>query len=63
VIETEDIGGTHIKYLYRCRRQLWLFLRACDLTYDSVIVYTFPPGTTPQRLAWGNTEPEPTDIL
>lgn len=34
-----------------------------DLTYDSVIVYTFPPGTTPQRLAWGATEPEPTDIL
>ncbi|RFS85949.1 CRISPR-associated endonuclease Cas2 [Actinomadura spongiicola] len=36
---------------------------ALDLTYDSVIVYTFPPGTTPQRLAWGATEPEPTDIL
>ena len=34
-----------------------------DLTYDSVIVYIFPPGTTPQRLAWGNAEPEPTEIL
>lgn len=34
-----------------------------DLTYDSVIVYTFPPGAVPQRLAWGATEPEPTDIL
>ncbi|MEU3168732.1 CRISPR-associated endonuclease Cas2 [Streptosporangium sp. NPDC006930] len=34
-----------------------------DLSYDNVIVYTFPPGATPQRLAWGATEPEPTDIL
>ncbi|GLX95033.1 CRISPR-associated endonuclease Cas2 [Herbidospora sp. NBRC 101105] len=34
-----------------------------DLSYDSVIVYTFPPGSTPQRFAWGATEPEPTDIL
>ena len=27
MIEAEDIGGTHVKYLYHCRRQLWLFLR------------------------------------
>ncbi|MEU3168730.1 CRISPR-associated protein Cas4 [Streptosporangium sp. NPDC006930] len=27
MIEAEDVGGTHIKYLYHCRRQLWLFLR------------------------------------
>lgn len=27
MIEREDIGGTHVKYLYHCRRQLWLFLR------------------------------------
>lgn len=23
----EDVGGVHIKYLYHCRRQLWLFAR------------------------------------
>jgi CRISPR-associated exonuclease Cas4 len=23
----EDIGGVHIKYLYHCRRQLWLYAR------------------------------------
>ena len=36
---------------------------ALDLTYDSVIVYTFPPGTTPIRHALGATEPAPTDVL
>jgi CRISPR-associated protein Cas2 len=34
-----------------------------DLTYDNVIVYTFPPGTAPIRHAWGNAEPAPTDVL
>jgi CRISPR-associated protein Cas2 len=34
-----------------------------DLSYDSVIVYTFPPGTRPERAEWGATEPTPTDIL
>ncbi|MDT3395287.1 CRISPR-associated endonuclease Cas2 [Streptomyces sp. B1866] len=34
-----------------------------DLSYDNVIVYTFPPGTTPIRHAWGATEPAPTDVL
>jgi CRISPR-associated exonuclease Cas4 len=24
---THDVGGVHIKYLYHCRRQLWLYLR------------------------------------
>lgn len=27
MIEPEDVGGVHIKYLYHCRRQLWLYLR------------------------------------
>jgi CRISPR-associated protein Cas2 len=34
-----------------------------DLSYDNVLVYTFPPGTTPRRLEWGAVEPAPTDIL
>jgi CRISPR-associated exonuclease Cas4 len=27
VIRPADIGGVHIKYLYHCRRQLWLYGR------------------------------------
>lgn len=27
MIDHEDIGGVHIKYLYHCRRQLWLYTR------------------------------------
>ncbi|MCE7079802.1 CRISPR-associated protein Cas4 [Streptomyces sp. ST2-7A] len=27
MIDTEDVGGVHIKYLYHCPRQLWLYLR------------------------------------
>ncbi|MDI5973724.1 CRISPR-associated protein Cas4 [Streptomyces sp. SL13] len=27
MITREDIGGVHIKYLYHCPRQLWLYLR------------------------------------
>ncbi|MEV5575455.1 CRISPR-associated protein Cas4 [Spirillospora sp. NPDC052269] len=27
MIDTDDVGGVHIKYLYHCRRQLWLYLR------------------------------------
>lgn len=34
-----------------------------DSTYDHVLVYTFPPGTTPERQEWGIPEPAPTDIL
>ncbi|ROQ65315.1 CRISPR-associated Cas4 family exonuclease [Streptomyces sp. CEV 2-1] len=26
MIDTEDVGGVHIKYLYHCPRQLWLYL-------------------------------------
>jgi CRISPR-associated protein Cas2 len=34
-----------------------------DRTYDSILVYAFPPGTTPQRDQWGTGEPPPSDIL
>lgn len=27
MISRDDVGGVHIKYLYHCRRQLWLYLR------------------------------------
>lgn len=27
MIDHEDVGGVHIKYLYHCPRQLWLYLR------------------------------------
>lgn len=27
MIAADDIGGVHIKYLYHCRRQLWLYGR------------------------------------
>ncbi|GAA3357812.1 Dna2/Cas4 domain-containing protein [Saccharopolyspora gregorii] len=27
MIGYDDIGGVHIKYLYHCRRQLWLYTR------------------------------------
>lgn len=27
MITYDDVGGVHIKYLYHCRRQLWLYLR------------------------------------
>jgi CRISPR-associated exonuclease Cas4 len=27
VITYDDVGGVHIKYLYHCRRQLWLYVR------------------------------------
>ena len=36
---------------------------AIDAGYDSVLVYTFPPGTTPQRQEWGVAQIAPTDIL
>jgi CRISPR-associated protein Cas2 len=34
-----------------------------DTSYDSVLVYTFPPGTAPVRDEWGTGQPAPTDIL
>lgn len=26
-MEADDVGGVHVKYLYHCRRQLWLYVR------------------------------------
>ena len=34
-----------------------------DRSYDSVLIYTFPPGTKPEHDQWGSGEPAPTDIL
>jgi CRISPR-associated protein Cas2 len=34
-----------------------------DSTYDHVLMYSFPPGTTAQRQDWGVPEPAPTDVL
>jgi CRISPR-associated exonuclease Cas4 len=27
LIKPDDVGGVHVKYLYHCRRQLWLYAR------------------------------------
>jgi CRISPR-associated exonuclease Cas4 len=32
-METADVGGVHIKYLYHCRRQLWLYARGIRPEY------------------------------
>lgn len=37
--------------------------KAIETSYDSVLVYTFPPGATPQRHEWGTAQPAPNDIL
>lgn len=37
--------------------------KVIDPSYDSVLVFTFPPGTTPERHEWGTARPAPTDIL
>lgn len=34
-----------------------------DASYDSVLVYTLPPGAVPQREEWGVAESAPTDVL
>ena len=34
-----------------------------DRTYDSVLVYTFPPGATAFRQDWGVRQDAPGDIL
>lgn len=34
-----------------------------DDGHDHVIVYTFPPGVTPQRVTWGVARSAPSDIL
>jgi CRISPR-associated protein Cas2 len=34
-----------------------------DRSYDSVLVYAFPPGTRPEHDQWGTGEPARNDIL
>lgn len=34
-----------------------------DRTYDSVLVYTFPPGASAHRQSWGVSQDAPNDIL
>lgn len=34
-----------------------------ETSYDSVLVYTFPPGATPHRQEWGVPQPAPDDII
>ena len=34
-----------------------------DNSYDRVLVYLCPPGTTPERQSWGATDLAPQDIL
>jgi CRISPR-associated protein Cas2 len=37
--------------------------KVIDASYDHVLVYTFPPGTTAHRQEWGRVDPGPSDIL
>jgi CRISPR-associated protein Cas2 len=34
-----------------------------DPSYDSVILYSYPPGATPRRHEWGTPDPAPSDVL
>jgi len=34
-----------------------------DPDYDRILVYTFPPGTQPERHSWGARDSQPDDIL
>jgi CRISPR-associated protein Cas2 len=34
-----------------------------DPSYDRILVYTFPPGTQPERHSWGAQDSQPEDIL
>ncbi|WP_433709495.1 CRISPR-associated endonuclease Cas2 [Nocardia sp. CA-084685] len=36
---------------------------AIDPSYDSVLIYTYPPGTAPHRESWGIEQSAPTTIL
>jgi CRISPR-associated exonuclease Cas4 len=38
LITEADVGGVHIKYLYHCRRQLWLYVRGIRPEHLSVRV-------------------------
>lgn len=40
MITADDIGGVHIKYLYHCRRQLWLYGRGYrPERYDELVQF------------------------
>lgn len=38
MIGPDDVGGVHVKYLYHCRRQLWLYARGVRPEYLSAAV-------------------------
>ncbi|MEV4183906.1 CRISPR-associated protein Cas4 [Streptosporangium canum] len=38
MIGADDVGGVHVKYLYHCRRQLWLYARGIRPEYLSTTV-------------------------
>ena len=38
MINADDVGGVHVKYLYHCRRQLWLYLRGVRPEHMSGLV-------------------------
>lgn len=37
-MDVDDVGGVHVKYLYHCRRQLWLYARGIRPEYLSAAV-------------------------
>ncbi|TDC87636.1 CRISPR-associated protein Cas4 [Actinomadura sp. 7K507] len=38
MIDADDVGGVHVKYLYHCHRQLWLYLRGVRPEHMSSLV-------------------------
>ncbi|GII76650.1 CRISPR-associated protein Cas4 [Sphaerisporangium rufum] len=38
MIDADDVGGVHVKYLYHCRRQLWLYARGFRPEYLNATV-------------------------
>lgn len=46
--------------LIRFKNEMALMI---DHEYDHVTIYTFPPGSTPQRILFGNGPGEPETIL
>lgn len=54
MITADDIGGVHIKYLYHCRRQLWLFGRGFRPERHSDLVQY---GEAVHETSYGRTGP------
>jgi CRISPR-associated exonuclease Cas4 len=53
-MDTEDVGGVHVKYLHHCRRQLWLYLRGvrpehldASVQFGEAVHDTSYPRSTP----------------